>query len=131
VDLRDRDAAAFVREVEAESIKIVGKYAPKTEQLRSWDISGSNVRLNRVFELNLLLYGSYPEGDSADTADRRGKQARPSADEGPSRDKAPGAAVRKRKLGTVTEKSGLRASGHFAGELLETCAAPGELMFSP
>jgi hypothetical protein len=27
---------------------------PKTETLRSWDIHGSNVRLNRVFELNHL-----------------------------------------------------------------------------
>jgi hypothetical protein len=26
---------------------------------------------------------------------------------------------------------GLRASGHFIGELLEMCAAPGELMSSP
>jgi hypothetical protein len=69
VDLRGRDAAAFVREVEAEAIKIVGKYAPKTETLRSWDIRGSNVRLNHVFELNNLSYDSYPEGDSGDTAD--------------------------------------------------------------
>jgi hypothetical protein len=81
VDLCGRDAAAFVREVEA--IKIVGKYAPKTETLRIWDIRGSNARLNRMFELNHLPYGSYPEGDSADTVDRRGKQTRPSADEGP------------------------------------------------
>jgi hypothetical protein len=36
VDLRGRDAAAFVREVEAENMKIVGKYVPKTETLRSW-----------------------------------------------------------------------------------------------
>jgi hypothetical protein len=70
VDLRGRDAGAFVREVEAEAVKIVSKYAPKTETLRSWDIRGSNVRLNRVFELNHLSYGSYPEGDSAYTADR-------------------------------------------------------------
>jgi hypothetical protein len=84
-----------------------------------------------VFELNHLPYGSYSEGDFANTVDRRGKQARPSADEGPSRDKAPGAAVRKRKLGAAAEELGLRASGHFVGELLETCVAPGELMSSP
>jgi hypothetical protein len=52
VDLRGRDMDAFVREVEAEAVKIVGKYAPRTETLRSWDIHGSNARLNRVFELN-------------------------------------------------------------------------------
>jgi hypothetical protein len=62
VDLRRRDAAAFVREVEAKAIKIVGKYAPKTETWRSWDIRDSNVRLNHVFELNNLPYGPYPVG---------------------------------------------------------------------
>jgi hypothetical protein len=87
MDLRGRDKTAFVREVVAEAVKIVGKYAPKTDTLRSWDIRGSNARLNRVFELNHLSYGDYPEGDSADTADHRGKQTRPLADEGPSRDK--------------------------------------------
>jgi hypothetical protein len=30
--------------------------------LRSRDIRGSNVKLNRVFELNILPYGPYPEG---------------------------------------------------------------------
>jgi hypothetical protein len=35
MELRVRDVAAFVREVEAEAIKIVGKYASKTETLRS------------------------------------------------------------------------------------------------
>ena len=35
VELRGRDAVAFVREVEAEAVKIVGKYAPKTKTLRS------------------------------------------------------------------------------------------------
>jgi hypothetical protein len=49
VDLRGRNPAAFVREVEAEAAKIVGKYVPKTKTLRSWDIRGSNVRLNHVF----------------------------------------------------------------------------------
>jgi hypothetical protein len=120
-----------VREVEAEAIKIVGKYALKTETLRSLDIHSSNVRLNRMFELNHLSFGFYPKEDSVDTADHRGKQARPSADEGPSRDKAPVEVVRKRKLVTTAEELGLRASGHFVGELLEACAAPGELMSSP
>jgi hypothetical protein len=96
-----------------------------------WDIRGSNVWLNRVFELNNLPYGSYLEGDSTDSADRQGKQVRPSADEGPSRDRAPGAAFRKRKLGTTGEESGLRATGHFVKELLEMCAALGELMSLP
>jgi hypothetical protein len=50
VDLRGPDAAAFVREVEAEAMKIVWKYVPKTDTLSSWDIRGSNVKLNRVFE---------------------------------------------------------------------------------
>jgi hypothetical protein len=31
----------------------------------------------------------------------------------------------------MAEELWLRASGHFVGELLETCAAPGELMSSP
>jgi hypothetical protein len=50
--------AVFVREVKAETDKIVGKYTLKTETLRSWDIRGSNNRLNRVFELNHLSYGA-------------------------------------------------------------------------
>jgi hypothetical protein len=44
-----RDVAAFMWEVESEAVKIVGKYAPKTETLKSWDIRISNTRLNRVF----------------------------------------------------------------------------------
>jgi hypothetical protein len=39
MDLRGQDAVAFVREVEAEAVKNVGKYAPKTETLRSWEYS--------------------------------------------------------------------------------------------
>jgi hypothetical protein len=35
VDLRGRDAVAFVHEVKVEAVKIVGKYAPKIETLRS------------------------------------------------------------------------------------------------
>jgi hypothetical protein len=129
VDLRDRNAAVFVREVEAEAAKIVGKYVQKTETLRSWDIRGSNVRLNRVFELNRLPYAGYPGDDYADVAVRWGKQVMPTADEGPSWDKAPGVAVKKSKLGTTAE--GLRASNRFVAELLETCAVPGETMSSP
>jgi hypothetical protein len=49
VDLHGRNPAAFVCEVEAEAAKIVGRYVPRTDTLRSWDICGSNVWLNRVF----------------------------------------------------------------------------------
>jgi hypothetical protein len=35
IDLRGRDAAAFVREVESKTVKIVGKYVPKTEMIKS------------------------------------------------------------------------------------------------
>jgi hypothetical protein len=81
VDLRGQDAAAFVREVEAEAVKIIGKYVPKIEALRSWDIRGSNFRLNRVFELNHLPYDGYPgglcrrccpSGETGDVDGRRG-----------------------------------------------------------
>jgi hypothetical protein len=68
VDLRGRNPTAFVREVEAEAVKIVGRYVPRTETLRSWDICGSNVRLNRVFELNHLSYVGYPGDNDADAA---------------------------------------------------------------
>jgi hypothetical protein len=51
------------------------------------------------------------------------------ANEGPSRDKAPGAAIKKRELGTATE--GLKVSDRFVADLLETCAALGETMSSP
>jgi hypothetical protein len=74
VDLHGRNSAAFVRKVEAETVKIVGKYVPRTETLRSWDIHGSNVQLNRVFELNNLPYGGYPGDDDTDAAVRRGKR---------------------------------------------------------
>jgi hypothetical protein len=51
------------------------------------------------------------------------------ADEGPSRGIAPSAAAKKRKLGTIAK--GSRAFDHFAADLLETCAVPGETMSSP
>jgi hypothetical protein len=68
VDLHGRNAVAFVHEVEAEAAKIVGKYVSKTETLRSWDIRGSNVRLNH------LSYAGYPGDDYADVAVRRGEK---------------------------------------------------------
>jgi hypothetical protein len=129
VDLRGRNAATFVHEVEVEATKIVGKYVPQMETLRSWDIRSSNVRLNRVFELNRLSYAGYLGDDYADVAVRWGKQAMSTADEGPSRDEAPGTAVKNRKLGTTAE--GLRASDCFAVDLLETCTIPRETMSLP
>jgi hypothetical protein len=74
VDLRGRNLATFVHKVKTEVVKIVGRYVPKTETLRSWDIRGSNVRLNHVFELNRLPYAGYLGDDDADVADRRGKK---------------------------------------------------------
>jgi hypothetical protein len=73
LDLHSRDPAAFVREAEDGAVRIVGRYVPKTEGQRSWDIRGSNDRLNRVFELNRLPYGGYP---GQDDVDRRGKNRR-------------------------------------------------------
>jgi hypothetical protein len=96
LDLRGRDPAAFVREVEDGAARIVGRYVPRTEGLRSWDIRGSNIRLNRVFELNCLPYGGYP-GD--DAVDRRGKRPVAVTEEGPSQEVAP--AAKKRKIGTA------------------------------
>jgi hypothetical protein len=129
VDLRGRNPVAFVREVEAKATKIVGKYVPKTETLRSWDICGSNVRLNCVFELNRLPYTGYPGDDYGDVVVRRGKKVMTIIDEGPSRGIAPGTTAKKRKLGTIAE--GSRVSDHFAVDLLETCAVPGETMSLP
>jgi hypothetical protein len=54
LDVRRRDPAAVVREAEDGAVRIVGHYVSKTEAQRSWDIRGSNDRLNRVFELNGL-----------------------------------------------------------------------------
>jgi hypothetical protein len=104
-------------------VRIVGRYVPRTEAQRSWDIRGSNDRL-RVFELNRLPYGGYP---GQDVADRRGKK--PAAEN--EDDSAPAAAPssRKRKLGTA--KGGLGVSDSFAMELMGTCAAPGGRMSSP
>jgi hypothetical protein len=95
-DLRGRDPAAFVREAEDWAVRIMGHYVPRTEALRSWDIRGSNVRLNRVFELNRLPYGGYPGDDTATAVDRRGKRPVALTEEGPSQEAAP--ATKKRKI---------------------------------
>jgi hypothetical protein len=129
LDLRGRNPAASVREVEDGAVRIVGRYVPRTETLRSWDIRGSNVRLNRVFELNRLPYGGYPGDDTVVTVDRRGKRAAATVEEGPSRGAVAATATKKRKLGTVAE--GLGVSDRFAVDLVGTCAAPGGRMSSP
>jgi hypothetical protein len=126
LDLRGQDLAAFVREVEDRVVRIVGQYAPRMEALWSWDIRGSNVRLNRVFELNRLPYGGYPGDESAADVDRHGKKPAAAAEEGPSWEAAP--AIKKRKLGTAAE--GLGVSDRFAVELMGTCAAVGGRMSS-
>jgi hypothetical protein len=123
LDLRGRDPAAFVREVEDGATRIVGRYVSRTEGLRSWDIRGSNVRLNRVFELNCLPYGGYPWDDAAD---RRRKKPVDVTEEGPSQEAAP--ATKKRKIGTAV--GGVGVSDSFAVELMGTCAAPGGRMSS-
>jgi hypothetical protein len=81
LDLRGRDPVAVVREAEDGAVCIAGRYVPRTEALRSWDIRGSNIRLNRVFELNCLPYSGYP-GD--DVVDRRGKRQVAATEEDPS-----------------------------------------------
>jgi hypothetical protein len=113
-----------VREAEDGAARIVGRYVPKTEGLRSWDIHGSNDRMNRVFELNRLPYGGYP---GEDAADRRGKKPMGGTEEGPSQEAAP--ATKKRKLGTIVGGKGV--SDNFVVELMGTCAAPGRRMSSP
>jgi hypothetical protein len=124
LNLRNRDPAAFVRDAEDGAVRLVGRYVPRTEGQRSFDIRGSNDRLNRVFELNQLPYDGYP---GQDEADRRGKK--PAVETGD--DPAPAAAPssKKRKLGTAM--GGLGVSDSFARELMRTCAAPGERMSSP
>jgi hypothetical protein len=97
---------------------------PRIEALRSWDIRGSNVLLNRVFELNRLPYGGYP-GD--DAVDRRGKRPVAVTEEGPSQGAA--LATKKRKIGTAV--GGLGVSDSFAVELMGTCVALGGRMSSP
>ena len=53
----------------------------------SWDIRGLNVRLNRVFKLNGLQYGPYPEEGSTNVGDiddrkRKSVATRGGVDEG-------------------------------------------------
>jgi hypothetical protein len=86
--------------------------------------------LNCVFELNKVPFGPYPEGDSADVGDDRGKQVKPRADEGSSKEKDLVAAARKRKLGMWDDETGPRATISFVEELMETCTVPEELMSS-
>jgi hypothetical protein len=124
LDLHGRDLATFVREAEDGVARIVGRYVLKTEGLRSWDIRGSNDRLNWVFELKCLSYGGYP---GEDTADRRGKKPIGVTEEGPSQEAAP--ATKKRKLGTVV--GGVGVSDSFVVDLMGTCAALGGRMSSP
>jgi hypothetical protein len=81
LDLHGRDPTAFVREAEDSAARIVGRYVPKTEGLRSWDIRGANDRLNRVFKLNGLPYGGYL---GEDAADRCGKKPMGVTEEEPS-----------------------------------------------
>jgi hypothetical protein len=106
LDLRGRNLATFVHEMEAEAARIVGQYILKTETLHSWDIRGCNVRLNHVFELNHLPYGGYPGDDDAVAGDRQGKRAATAVDEGPSWGAVPAAVAKKRKLGTAAEGLG-------------------------
>jgi hypothetical protein len=105
-------------------MRIVGRYVPRTEGQRSWDIRGSKDRLNRVFELNRLPYNGYPGQDDVDR--RRKKPVVESGD-----DPAPAVAPssKKRKLGTVM--GGFGVSDGFARELMRTCAGPGGRMSSP
>jgi hypothetical protein len=93
-----------MREVEDGAVRIVGRYVPRTEALRSWDIRGFNVRLNRVFELNHLPYDGYPGDDAVVAIDHRGKKPVPAAGEGSSQEAAP--AMKKRKLGTAAKGLG-------------------------
>jgi hypothetical protein len=124
LDVRGRDPATVVREAEDGAVRIVGRYVPKTEAQRSWDIRGSNDLLNRVFELNCLLYGGYP---GEDVVDRRGKKPAAMTEDNPAPEAAP--ATKKRKLGTAVGGPGV--SDSFAMELMGTCAAPGGRMSSP
>jgi hypothetical protein len=124
LDLHGRDPAAFVREAEDGAVRIVGHYVPKTEAQRSWDIRGSNDRMNRIFELNCLSYGGYP---GQDVVDRRGKKPAAKTEDDPTPEAAP--STKKRKLGTAMGELGV--SDSFAMELMGTCAAPRGRMSSP
>jgi hypothetical protein len=124
LNLQSRDPAAFVHEAEDGAVRLVGRYVPRIEGQRSWDIRGSNDRLNRVFELNQLPYGGYP---GQDDVDRRGKKPEVETGDDPAPAAAPSS--KKRKLGTAM--GGLGVSDGFARELMRTCAAPGEGCLRP
>jgi hypothetical protein len=124
LDLQSHDPAAFVCEVEDGAVRIVGRYVPRTEGQRSWDIRGSNDHLNRVFELNRLPYNGYP---GQYDVDHRGKKPMVVSGDDPAPAAAPSS--KKRKLGTVM--GGLGVYDGFARELMRTCAAPGGRMSSP
>jgi hypothetical protein len=124
LDLHGRDPAAFVREAEDGAVRIVGRYVPRTESQWSWDIRGSNDRLNRVFELNCLPYGGYP---GQDVVDRCRKKPATETEEDPAPEAAP--STKKRKLGTAMGELGV--SDSFAMELMGTCVAPGGRMSLP
>jgi hypothetical protein len=73
--------------------------------------------LNRVLELNCLWYDPYPEGDSADARNDRGKLVKTRFEEGTSKGKAVITSTWKRKIdvkGTEREAAGPSA----------TCAGP-------
>jgi hypothetical protein len=127
LDLHGWDPVAFVREVEYGAVRIVGRNVPRTEALRSWDICGSNVCLNRVFELNRLPYGGYPRDDAVVAVDHRGKKPVVVAEEGPSREAVP--ATKKRKIGIAV--GGLGVSNRFVVDLMGTCVALEGRMSSP
>jgi hypothetical protein len=113
-----------VREVEDGAVRIVGRYVLKTEGQGSWDIRGSNDRLNRVFELNRLPYGGYP---GQDDVDRRGKKPVVETGDDPAPATAPSS--KKRKLGIAM--GGLGVSNGFARVLMRTCTTLGGRMSSP
>jgi hypothetical protein len=126
-------------EVEVEVVKIVGKYSMKKDMPRSWDIHGSNVRLNWNFELNNLHYGPYHEDstDVVDTGYRRRKGMATRVDEGCSKGKVVAATVRKRRKveakakGLVKTSRVMGASDRFVEELAKACAKSREVMTSP
>jgi hypothetical protein len=81
-----------------------------------------------------LPYGPYPEGDSTDAGDDRGKQVKTRPKEGTSKGKVVVAATQKRKIdlqGMGDDKMGPRASGIFGEELMGTCVGPGEVLSLP
>lgn len=59
-----------------EANQIIGKYAKKLELPKSMDIYGSNIQLNRDFELNCLVYGLYPEDANDDVDENLGTKVK-------------------------------------------------------